>query len=162
MSEVIALFALGVSLLSLFYSRFDKRPRLRVSVSTAELEAEEDPEWGPELPEEIFFLDISNTGQTRIKVMSHALSWGKMILHYPDFQAHHKREAPFWLVPGDSIYFGTPTDELQGWLYSQGARGSVRLRGIVWVALGKRHRSRPIRLEIPAPRRLGAKPADED
>ena len=146
--DAVAFLALGISGLSLYYSRFDKRPRLNVSVSNLKPEPETDSEWGPDLPEEIFFLDISNPGEKRVKVTSVVLNWGKNFFSYPEFRGDPKKRPPFALPPGDNLGFSTVTEDLIEWLYTRGARGDTRIRAVVWDALGKRHRSRPIRLKV--------------
>lgn len=146
----ISLISLLISGISLFYSRYDKRPRLNVSMSTEEVEYETDYEFGPPPPEEILFVDISNPGEKPVKVNNIVFEWNKTIGTYPDLQTEPAKKPPFRLVPGDNATYSTLADDFLYWLRYQGASGRTKIRANVIDALGNPYRSAWITIIIPS------------
>ena len=140
-----------LSLLALYFTRLDKRPRLSVSVSVLEVEDEIMDERGQMVlgpPEKHFFVDISNPGEKRVKVNSVLLRFDGENHHFPHFQADgRKLDRAIYLPPGDNVVYHAFYDELTDWLEAQRQSGKVKLRAVAIDGIGKQYKSSVFRLQ---------------
>ena len=134
-----------LSLLALYLTRLDKRPRLTVSVSVLEAEDEIMDERGEMVlgpPEKHFFVDISNPGERRMKINSVLLRFDGEDHYFPHFQVDGKKlDRAIYLPPGDNVEYHAFYDELTDWLQAERQSGSVKLRSVAIDGLGKKYKS---------------------
>ncbi len=135
-----------LSLYTYFTSRLDKRPKLDVDLFQDVIEYK-DEEFGSMPPEDMVFLDVTNPGNRRVKVLSKWIEvsrgflfirWRKHRRDYPYFMG---KSEPYWLPPGDNSTYGTEWRDFQLWLNQQGTSGQVYFRGLVRDATGNWYRS---------------------
>jgi hypothetical protein len=157
LADLAGVGALALSVYMFIVRQRAGRPRLRLSLERATVEAEYgDEPWQASPPEEMLFVDVVNPGDRRIKVPGLWIEYSQRRMPTPprirrDTYPHFfkaPKEPPFLLTPGDSAGFVTEFDEFKYWLSRRGLQGKVRVRIAIRDATGNWFRSKWLRLNL--------------
>jgi len=155
-ASIIANFAGALGFLLSIYVfvvyRRDKRPRLNVAIGRS-VAITQEADGLP--PIELFYIDISNPSDRRIKVLSIQIEYVERLGFfrrrvsrniYPHFQS--EENFPFIMPTGDNTSFVSDMDEFSNWLTEEKVSGKIQVKAIINDATGNQYRSRLLIVDI--------------
>jgi hypothetical protein len=154
--DIIAVLALGISLLNLLLYYLDIKPTLKIGFYSEDIFSN-DEEMNPTSRTKYFSIDIVNHSSRRIKVANISVEWMKSRWfsfrrrqeNYPDFHKDKPNSfiSSFWIEPWGDESFSAEEEDLTTWLWDRTHYSkNLWVRIVVTDALGKHYKSRMLKI----------------